>query len=262
MKSETTGINKKAEKKIRNSIEQDERLIAAIAGYQYSDLSNSLISFGKPPFDLNTVYFVGLTTKNLILREENVFGKVRKIEHIPLTSRKWADMTPDRKLDKLTLFWGEDKSLDLLIFSQLREQTQIFTEVFCVSQEPPRNYEPSYFHSLNYQPLGYRSTFFDKSGLSTEVLLIMIIGSGLLFAYLASLMTRYFYSDNPPDAIGKFVLVIMFVIWGFAGLVIAKRQENPGFLTIRGKLAKFSGLAITIVTWGFALWTLIIIFAR
>ncbi len=256
MKTETPGIIEKAQRKLSESIGSDEHLITFIAGYPLHSPSNALFNIYNLIF--NTVCYIGLTNKKIILRVENAFGKVQRITFVPVAERKWAELRSNNLLDKIILLWGEDKRLDLLIYSQFRYQSRILTNVFCSNRQPPENYTPSPVRSSDLFFLIQSYAFADPKGLPTQVWFLLITGGALLFLFLASLGVHLIYPDPTPAIVSHSLLAIFFLIFGLAGWVAVRRKELPTQLwTFRDKLAGIIGGAIILIAWGLALWTLI-----
>ena len=247
----------RSDKKIKEILEPDERLIATISGYQYQGKSNKAISFGgQPPFNLLTVFYVGLTTKHLVLREENLFGKIREIRRIPLEFRQMALFSTSNTLDILTLAWGENDRLDLLIFKQHRPQTETIANVFGVKQAASESIRRTSIHSKKYSPLSPLNAFWDQQGLSIGIQFIIIVVLGFLVVFGIDEVLDIAFPDNRPETAPEILRFVLFFIWGFMGIVIIKKKEIPGLFTIRGKLAVAQGFVITGLMWFMAFWAL------
>lgn len=247
----------RSDKKIREILDPDERLIVTASGYLHQGKSNKVISFGgQPPFNLFTVFYVGLTTKHLILREENLFGKIRKIQRIPLEFRQWAFYNPSNTLDILTVAWGDNNQLDLLIFKQHRPQTETIANVFGVKQAASNSIPQTEIHSKKYSPLSPLNAFWDQEGLSLGIQFIIIVATGFLVAFGIDKFLDIAFPANRPEIAPEILRFVLFFVWGFLGIVIIKKKEIPGLITIRGKLAVAQGLVLTTFMWFMAFWAL------
>jgi hypothetical protein len=250
-------------RKFSEFLEPGERLIAAVVGYQLRVSSNELISFGDFPFDITTIYYIGLTTRSLILRKEWVVGIIKEIERISLDQRRWAELSSDNRFDKFSLMWGNNnEELDLLIAPQQHSEAKVIVDVFTANQPPLKNERASLFHSEQFSLLNPRGAYHNQNGLSVRALLIIIFVMGILVMIGVERLFAILYPVNRPEVAGDILLFITFFIWGWWGIVVVKRKEVPGFFTVRGKLAVAQGIVITSMMWFVALWALLDVIRR
>ncbi|MCB9135734.1 MAG: hypothetical protein H6636_09925 [Anaerolineales bacterium] len=261
-------LQRKAEKKIREVLEENEKLIATLVGYPYhapnlNDQDDQKLMSIEPSaramFGITTYLYLGLTTQNLIILEENLLGLQIKFERVPIKKLKWAMYTPDKPTDKFSIYY-ENQHIDLMSLTK-SPQRDATTIVEIVQKNGNAEGMPaSSFHSSPH-PVSSRSYIRNKAGnLSTKTLFLLLIFTGLSFGAISA---KFFGIDSGRfgTPLSYMMFAITLILFGSPGYLTAKRKELPyGFITLRGNVALVSGLGCATFWWGLALWVLISIF--
>ncbi len=261
-------LQRKAEKKIREVLEGNEKLIATLVGYPYhapnpndQDDQNlmSIEPSARAMFGMTTYLYLGLTTQNLIILEENLLGQRIKFERVPIKKLKWAMHTPDKPTDKFSIYY-KNQHIDLMSLTKSPQRDATIIVEIVQKNGSAEGIPISSFHASPH-PVSSRSYFKNKAGnLSTKTLLFLLFVTGVGFGAISA---KFFGVDSGRfgTPLSYLMFAITLILLGSPGYFIAKRKELPYHLiTIRGNLALVSGVGWAIFWWGMALWVLISIF--
>lgn len=250
MNLKETKLSRKAVQKISEALEAGEHLIAVTVGYLPKQRSNSTVSIiDTSPFNLNAILFVGLSNKNLIIRQEDMFGTVKNIHRIPISNRNWAQLTTEKSFDKLSLIWSGNQRLDLFAFAQLRSESEAIVAVFCANQSQPKNHILQELQSTAYFPPRRKRWNIDS----------FFILAGFLVGAISILTKNYFPQVGSSLLFGTLAVFFIFLLWGAAGLVWILRREMSQFIfVITGTPAVLFGIFMMLGCWGLAVYDLVL----
>lgn len=218
-------------KKLKEDLDAGERFLIAIKGYLHEELSQSDQKTLFPSVTFGPLYFVGVTTRHLILRRENVFGIKQFTQKIPLTEVKWADVTPDTPFSvahpyyRFSVLWGKEKALNLFIPDPYFAEIEKILDICQANRISPNPLAwNSSFTSPKYQPKT-KPMWVRIGSLSTGNLTFRIIFPGVIIFMVWLWLINQLYSGNPPLLLSKLGALFVGCFLVLSGIVMMIRKE-------------------------------------
>ncbi|HNB52912.1 MAG TPA: hypothetical protein PK530_13265 [Anaerolineales bacterium] len=218
-------------KKLKDALKPGERLLVVIKGYLHEEPPQS---DRKPFFSSVTfgpLYFVGITTKHLILRRENVFGIKQGVQKIPLAEVKWADVTQDTPFSltypyhRFSVLWGIEKALNLFVPNPFKADIEKILDICQANRISPHSLAwNSNFTFPKFQPK-IKPIWVRIGSLSTGNITFRIIFPGVIIFMVWLWLINQIYSGNPPLLLSKLGVLFVGCILVFSGIVMIIRKE-------------------------------------
>ena len=98
------------------------------------------------------------------------------------------------------------------------------------------------------------------ANISSSKLAFYLTTTGLLLLYLWSWIKKIAFANSSPLLVMVLESLVIFVatfLWGSFGIICAARKEFPQVIMIRGKIAVFFGIWITICFWSIGLYAIV-----